>query len=519
MEDSNARRQVLIGALFLMGSVASQAENLGSAFNANVKLDGWQRAHRSAAAGNGDKAILFVDGDPQNGAFMMRRFDALGKPLTTTDEYVGYYVNDIAMDRIGGYAVVYEETYFGVKDIYFAVFNRDGSTRVPATKASIYNTSSGASNVTLPVIAMTPDGRVTVAWQVSKPDDTYHLVARTFSRDGVPTSPETFFRSTDRSTGPWLQSIKANTKGAVNMIWHESFKDSAGVWLTKLMYRKFDLQLRPLTSEIQVNTGKRDPWVMSEMDMNTDGNLLVAWHAYRFNADGSKFYKEVDVQRFSPTGALVGTPIKLNTNEPGDYGRMAIGMTEAGSFTASWKEYDAATNTEKVMHRDFSSAGTPLDADKLSLTSTWTATTSIGGIRLSVDPFGRSMLFTTTQRTATLGDIQARQLQAFNVSPVTDLKAGTAIGPFSGAAGKWAYFRVMVPNGSAALKVTTTGTTGNADLFGYIGSVPTTTRYDVVAKGGTSAEAITIIKPTAGAWYFGVYGATAYTDAKISVTY
>lgn len=518
MKSSNAWRQVLMGALFLMGGAASNAENLGSSFNANVKLDGWQVIHRSAVAGNGDKAILFEDGDAQSRPVLLRRFDALGKPLTTTDVYLGYGVGDIAMDRTGGYAIAYEETYFGVKDIYFAVFNRDGSTRVPATKASIFNTSNGASEINSSLIAMAPDGRVTVGWRVTKPDWSVHVVARTFSWDGAPTSPETFVRSGDGYLNPIASAIKVNAKGAVNIAWREQFKDSAGVWLARVMYRKFDLQLKPLTAEIYVNAGKRDAWALPEMAMNTDGNLLVAWHALRFNADGSKAYREIDVQRFSPAGTLVSTPIKLNTREPSDYD-MGIGMTEGGSFTASWTEYDSATNTQKVMHRDFSSAGVPLDVDKISMTSTWSSTTSIGGVRLSTDPFGRSLLFSTIKRPTTLSDVLARQLQAFNALPVTDLKMGTAIGPFAGAVGKWTYFRVMVPNGSAALKVTTTGTTGNADLFGYIGSAPTGSRYDVAARTATSAETITVIKPTAGAWYFGVYGTTAFTDAKISVSY
>ena len=519
MNHSNAWRQALIGALVLMGSTASNAENLGSSFYANTRLDGGQWNRGVAVAGNGDKAVLFSDGDSEIGPFMMRRFDALGRPLTATEEYVGNRVTSIAMDRAGGYAVAYEETYFGVKDVYFAVFNRDGTTRVPPTKASVFNTSSGASEIGSALIAMAADGRITIGWRVAKPDWTFHIVARTFSRDGVPTSPETFIRSGDGMTNPIAGEVKMNAKGAVNIVWNELFKDSTGTWLTKVMYRKFDLQMKPLTADIHVNAGKQDFWAMPTLDMNTNGNLLVAWHAYRFTADKSKSYKEIDVQRFSPTGTLVGTPIKLNTNEPGLYDRMAIGITESGSFTASWKELDAATNAEKVIHRDFSSAGAPLDVDQLSMTLVLSSTSGIGSVRLSTDPFGRSMLFANMSTATTSSDVKTRQLQMVNASAVTDLKAGVPIGPFAGAAGKWTYFRVMVPNGSAALKVTTTGTTGNADLFGYIGSVPTTTLYDVAARSGTSAETITVAKPTAGAWYFGVYGTAAYTDAKISVTY
>ena len=130
---------------------------------------------------------------------------------------------------------------------------------------------------------------------------------------------------------------------------------------------------------------------------------------------------------------------------------------------------------------------------------------------------GNSLMFTNVFRpTTTLMDVWARNLQMSNVPVVANLSSGVESSAFSVAAGAWSYFRVSVPTGTSSLTISTTATgSGNANLYGYIGNVPTTTRYDIASRNSGNTESILVQNPPAGIWYFGVYGATAASGVKI----
>jgi len=515
MKNWAASSRLLIGVMVLAGALAVQAKSIGSEFVANVKLVGQQSPQQSAVAGNGDKAILFSDYDSTTPYPMkVRRFDVRGNPLTSNDEFVGYDVKDIAMDRIGGYAVIFEATKFGVKDIYFKAFNRDGSIRIPDTKANVFNMSNGAKNISAHVIAMDPNGQLTLAWWVWMPD-TQRLVARTFDRNGTPISPETVLRDVYDNT-LFFADAEMNAGGGVNLLWTDCCHYSSDGSM-RVMWRKFDLQLNPLTQEIHVNAGKSYYALWAKMAMDSAGNLVIAWNGSQYDKQTGKTTTQIDAQRISSTGAFLGSAIKINTTSLTARDFIGVGINDSRSFTVAWEEHNAPTNTDKIYHRDYSfDSGAPLDYWQPTLTS---SVNNIGHPALSMDASGRSLLFAYVDRGATGVDVVARRLEVFNVKPATDLASGATSAAFAGAGGSWTYFRVNVPTGATTLKVTTTGTTGNADLFGYLGSEPTTLRYDVLSRNSASAEGISITRPMAGAWYFGVYGTTAYTGAKVTVTY
>lgn len=63
-------------------------------------------------------------------------------------------------------------------------------------------------------------------------------------------------------------------------------------------------------------------------------------------------------------------------------------------------------------------------------------------------------------------------------------------------------FTLVVPAGATALKFSTAGSNGDADLYVRKSSAPTTATYDCRSAGANSNEACTINNPTAGATYY-----------------
>jgi len=125
--------------------------------------------------------------------------------------------------------------------------------------------------------------------------------------------------------------------------------------------------------------------------------------------------------------------------------------------------------------------------------------------------------------TATGGSITHTVPVTLTVSPtgggVTTLSNGQAVGSLSGAVGSWQYFKLTVPAGQSSLGVSTSGGTGDADLYVKLGAQPTTTTYDYRSIVTGNSDSVSVTNPAAGDWYFGVYGYAAYSGASITATY
>ena len=91
---------------------------------------------------------------------------------------------------------------------------------------------------------------------------------------------------------------------------------------------------------------------------------------------------------------------------------------------------------------------------------------------------------------------------------------GTAI---SGAAGSSQVWTLAVPAGATGLKFTTTGGTGDADMYVKFGSAPTTTSYDCKSEGSTNAETCNIATAQAGTYHVLIKGYAAFSLSLIHI--
>jgi hypothetical protein len=70
-------------------------------------------------------------------------------------------------------------------------------------------------------------------------------------------------------------------------------------------------------------------------------------------------------------------------------------------------------------------------------------------------------------------------------------------------------FTLVVPAGATALKFSTSGSNGDADLYVRKGSAPTTATYDCRSATATSNESCSFTNVTAGATYYVMINAYA----------
>ncbi|MEP6510927.1 MAG: pre-peptidase C-terminal domain-containing protein, partial [Dokdonella sp.] len=99
------------------------------------------------------------------------------------------------------------------------------------------------------------------------------------------------------------------------------------------------------------------------------------------------------------------------------------------------------------------------------------------------------------------------------------LTSGVPVTGVSAALNSWSTtYTIVVPSGKTNLTVTTSGGTGDGDLYVRLGSAPTTTTYDCrpYLTGNNESCSIT---PTAGTYYIRVYGYSAAAGITLKATY
>ena len=140
----------------------------------------------------------------------------------------------------------------------------------------------------------------------------------------------------------------------------------------------------------------------------------------------------------------------------------------------------------------------------------WTASTNFNQGACGVQTAATDLGYTVADVTA-----------AFTAVGVT---CGTTTPPTGGtvvvnvalpAVAKSAYssnYTVTIPSGTTKLVVTTSGGSGDADLYVRLNATPTTSSYTCRSNGSTNTETCTINNPTVG----GTYNIRAYAYAAFS---
>ncbi|HJU39976.1 MAG TPA: proprotein convertase P-domain-containing protein, partial [Tahibacter sp.] len=153
----------------------------------------------------------------------------------------------------------------------------------------------------------------------------------------------------------------------------------------------------------------------------------------------------------------------------------------------SWNFGDGGTSTATNPSRTYAAAGTYTVA--LTVTDNGGATHTKSSAVTVTDPGGNVLT---------------------NGVPVTGLSAATNVDK---------VYTLVVPAGATNLKFTTSGGSGDADLYARFGSAPTTTVNDCKSEGSSNAETCTIATAQAGTYYVMVHAYAAYSGLRLTGSY
>lgn len=89
----------------------------------------------------------------------------------------------------------------------------------------------------------------------------------------------------------------------------------------------------------------------------------------------------------------------------------------------------------------------------------------------------------------------------------------------SGSRNSWLYYNWTVPEGVSTLSVTTSGRSGEAELFVRFGSKPDNRNYNCQSRSRGSEQTCTFTEPEAGTWYVGISSKRGFSDLTLSFSY
>ncbi len=99
------------------------------------------------------------------------------------------------------------------------------------------------------------------------------------------------------------------------------------------------------------------------------------------------------------------------------------------------------------------------------------------------------------------------------------LTNGVSVTGISGSTGSQRFYTITVPAGRPSLTITTSGGTGDVDLYTRRGSRPTTTTYDCRPFRTGNAETCTVTNPAAGTYFILLNAYSTYSGVSLRATY
>ncbi|MYV93639.1 PKD domain-containing protein, partial [Streptomyces sp. SID1034] len=179
---------------------------------------------------------------------------------------------------------------------------------------------------------------------------------------------------------------------------------------------------------------------------------------------------------------------------------LTVGLTDRSTDTGatitarSWNFGDGTTSTAANPSKTYQAAGTYTIAltvrDSKGLTATTSQSVAVTGAPPNC----------TDPDTRVLGQNCSRSA-------------------LSAAAGGLDYFYLYLPAGKVTLKITSTGGTGNADLYYNPSTWATTTAYTARSAKSGNAESITVTNSAAGYRYISLYGQSAFSGVTLTTAY
>ncbi|MCB9059538.1 MAG: tandem-95 repeat protein [Calditrichae bacterium] len=264
--------------------------------------------------------------------------DAVGSRIKVNTTLVGSQINPkIAVNKDGSFVIVWQSwAQEGADSLGYGIYgqrfdangNKLGSEFHVNTFESDFQISPDVSSDSL--------GNFVVVWESNgeNVDSYYQVYYRTYNSSGVPT--DTVRRAdtninTSNITRVRAPEVAMNPDGTFVIVWSTWQLDDPGFG-GGVYAQRFSKSGAKVGSEFIVNTNILYSQKAPDIDSDDNGDFIVVWETqYEFNGFG------VAGQLFDSTATKIGTEFLVNTFTDSDQELAAVSMDKTGNFVVTWQ--------------------------------------------------------------------------------------------------------------------------------------------------------------------------------------
>jgi hypothetical protein len=350
----------------------SAGTKLGTEFVANTYTTNDQSVPQVAVQPNGNFVVVWQSDNNQDGdddGIFGQRFDSTGAQVGTEFQVntftSGHQENPaVAVDPAGDFVVVWEGPYAGDHAIFGQRFDSTGATVGTEFIAS----TVGHRLKEKAQVAMDATGNFTVVWENHDFDGSGEgVAAQRYDNTGAPVGTE-FQVNTYTTDDQEHTAIAMDAAGNFIVVWDSYGQDGSK---EGIFGQRFDSSGARVGTEFQANTYTTNEQEDPSVAMDAAGNFVVTWYSgcgdYGSGYGGSCAGQDGNDdgafgQRFSSTGARLGTEFQINTYTTDNQTDPKVAMQPRGNFVVVWQSYGQDGSGEGIFAQRLGPAQVPAPA-------------------------------------------------------------------------------------------------------------------------------------------------------------
>ena len=348
-------------SVFVPRAAWPQGNPVGPEFRVNTYTPGNEFGASVAADAAGNFVVVWQSSN-QDGSLtgvFGQRYSSSGAPLGAEFRVNSYTPGNqfgpaVAADAAGNFTVVW--TSQGQDGSAFGIFGqRYASSGAPSGAEFRVNTYTTGSQF-IPAVAAADAGAFIVAWMSPDGSD-YGIVAQRYASTGAPIGPE-FRVNTFTTAYQAAPAIGTDSAGNFVVIWASNGEDGS-------YYGIFGQRLAasgaPAGAEFRVNTYTTGHQDAADVSADAAGNFVVVWQSIGQDGYGHGVFG----QRYSASGAAVGTEFRVNSFTTSEQSRPSVALDSSGNFVVAWSSFGqyGSANALDIFGQRYAVAGTVLGGE------------------------------------------------------------------------------------------------------------------------------------------------------------
>jgi hypothetical protein len=253
-----------------------------------------------------------------------------------------------AMDADGDFVVVWQS--YGQDGDYYGIYAQryDNTGATVGNEFRVNTTTTGYQST--PAVAMDADGDFVISWNSDQEVALYGIYAQRYDNTGAAVGSE-FHVNTEASNNQYSPSVAMDADGDFVIAWESLGQDNAG-W--GIYAQRYDNTGAAVGTEFRVNTSTGGDQLYASAEMDTDGNFVIVWQS------NSAYNTDVYAQRYTNTGATAGTEFRVNTITSGHQTDVSVAMDADGDFVIVWQ---SNANGSEIVAQRYSNTGATVGSE------------------------------------------------------------------------------------------------------------------------------------------------------------